>query len=212
MKDGCDLINDLNFPFNNSLLQQKQEEYFLENYNNSINNDFFNRLIKQHQQQSIKNLPTLSPTADVLFNADLIQNTNTGIFSTRTVMPISVAVPPSISVLEVGLGYRNSNLIRRSGPSRILYTRLDQTYEQFKQLEKERKKCEAGLAAQFPGKKVTSANNISIPRLQGSSSRIDKLILDHFREHARVITLIIKVSLKEFIKNKNNPNYVLGNH
>lgn len=40
---------------------------------------------------------------------------------------------------------------------------------------------------------MTSANNIPIPRLQGNPSRVDRLVIDYLREHARVITLIAKV-------------------
>ncbi|XP_011495976.1 PREDICTED: uncharacterized protein C17orf104 homolog [Ceratosolen solmsi marchali] len=190
MTTGYDLSNSMNFSSSNFMSQQ----HLVTNNNNSIDNEFFNHLLKQRQQQQhIKNVPTISSNTDIFFNAGLIQSTNTNVFSNHAVMPLPVTVPSSISIFESGLGYRNSNSTRRSGPSRILYSRLEQTYEQFKQLEKERKKCEAGLAAHFPGKKVTSANNISIPRLQGSPSRVDKLIIDHFREHARVITLITKM-------------------
>ncbi|XP_067928911.1 uncharacterized protein [Watersipora subatra] len=87
---------------------------------------------------------------------------------------------------------------RRTGPANDLHIKLEDAYEQFKNMEKERKKFEGEMARQNPGKKVSSANNAILPRLPNNPSRVDRLIIDSHKEHTKVLILLAKMeSLNE---------------
>lgn len=84
-------------------------------------------------------------------------------------------------------------LERRNSAALELHVRLEECSEEYRQLEKERKQTEAELARHNLGKKISSSNSMPIPRLPTAPSRVDRLIVDFFREHARIVTLLGKM-------------------
>ena len=45
----------------------------------------------------------------------------------------------------------------------------------------------------FPGQKISSANNIPIQRMPQNASKMDRIITEMYREHAKVLTLVEKM-------------------
>lgn len=74
-----------------------------------------------------------------------------------------------------------------------LQAKVDEVTDEYRQLEKERKQTEAELARHNLGKKISSSNGLPIPKLPTAPSRIDRMVVDFFREHARISTLLAKM-------------------
>ncbi|CAB3402067.1 unnamed protein product [Caenorhabditis bovis] len=89
--------------------------------------------------------------------------------------------------------FPNKSTVQRYNIFMQMQTRIDETSEEYRQLEKERKQTEAELARHHLGKKISSSNTLPIPRLPTAPSKVDRLIVDFFREHARISTLVAKM-------------------
>ncbi|KAK2829657.1 hypothetical protein Q7C36_017647 [Tachysurus vachellii] len=102
-------------------------------------------------------------------------------------------VGPNLAGIDGPFSRLISNLRSSNQSMSQLQYYLDDCYEQWKVLEKERKKAEALLLKSFPGKCMSVTNTNSVPKLPPNPTRVDKLIVDQFREQAKVVSLLGKV-------------------
>ncbi|CAH2058035.1 unnamed protein product, partial [Iphiclides podalirius] len=108
--------------------------------------------------------------------------------------PVPPTVLPSPQVDMPLTPYHAMRSLRQTATaSSVLHARLDACYEQWRQLERERKRTEARLALAYPGRAVSSSNSIPVPRLPPCPTRVDRLTVDMLREHTKVLTLMGKM-------------------
>ncbi|KAI4888061.1 hypothetical protein NFI96_019625, partial [Prochilodus magdalenae] len=89
---------------------------------------------------------------------------------------------------------RSPKLTKSNGaPMSHLHHFLEECYEHWKMLEKERKKTEDVLVKSYPGKRLSVVSNNTLPKMPPNPSRVDRLIVDQLREHAKVVSLLGKM-------------------
>ncbi|XP_014896338.1 uncharacterized protein C17orf104 homolog isoform X1 [Poecilia latipinna] len=82
-----------------------------------------------------------------------------------------------------------SLMMNQEGPAFQIHFYLDECYEQFRSLEKERKKAEVILKKAFPGKRAAVMTNTNPPKTPPKSTRVDYLIVNQMKEQAKVASL-----------------------
>jgi len=129
------------------------------------------------------------------------QSVATNYLYASSVLPSKMKAPPPHHPPAVALVTDNFKQLTTlpvtplPGSAAALKLRVQEAMWQFQGLEVDRKKTEAALAKQNPGKRISSSNTVQIPRLPLNPSKLDKLLVDSLREHARVLTLLQRVEI-----------------
>ena len=145
-------------------------------------------------------------------NTQVVQSTTTT-ESHPGFPPISLKLPPPShppAVQVHSLGMKSGNLSSYSplpssfppppGSPASLHLRLEEAHLQLRAMEKERKRAEAALARHHPGLSRLPASaafpsvGSGAPRLPPHPSRLDRLVVDSWREHSRVMSLLERMA------------------
>lgn len=102
--------------------------------------------------------------------------------------------------------------MNQGGPVIQLYFYLDECYEQWRCLEKERKRTEIVLTKTFLGKRATTFSNSSLPKSPSNPTRVDHLIVNQMREQARVSSLLDKMECLSSVPLNANIYTALNKH
>lgn len=102
--------------------------------------------------------------------------------------------------------------MNQSQPVVQLFFYLDECYEQWKCLERERKRTEIVLSKTFLGKRTSALPNSSLPKTPPNPSKVDHLIVNQMREQARVSSLLDKMECLSGVPINANIYVALSKH
>ncbi|XP_040918182.1 uncharacterized protein moto [Toxotes jaculatrix] len=105
-----------------------------------------------------------------------------------------------------------SMVMNQGGPVVQLYFYLDECYEQWRCLEKERKGTELILSKTFLGKWTAAVTNTTLPKTPPNPTRVDHLIVQQIREQAKVASLLDSMECRHNIPLSINIRTALNRH
>nr|XP_020463037.1 meiosis-specific coiled-coil domain-containing protein MEIOC isoform X2 [Monopterus albus] len=106
----------------------------------------------------------------------------------------------------------SSVLMKQGGPVIQLYLFLDECYEQWRCLEKERKRTEVILTKTFVGKRTASVTSTNLPKALPNPTRVDHLIVKQIREQAKVASLLDRMECLHNVPLPMNIHTALNTH
>jgi len=144
--------------------------------------------------------PVIAPQHASMYQPSFVGDQNWSMIPSTPLPPISdfygVSSPAAsgLNMFAVRPMLRPQQQVVKNTPTNKLTHAIEDAYDEYKNLEKERKKVEGELSKAFPGRRVVCPNNTPLPRPPANPSRVDKLIADQSREHGRVMALIDRMA------------------